>query len=62
MYYTPTILRSAGLQSRNAVLLATVLVGVAKTICILIAACIVDRYPPNDRRADPRKFVQSTRG
>jgi hypothetical protein len=48
VYYTPTILHAAGLESRNAVLLATVMVGVAKTSCILVAACVVDRYTLGD--------------
>ncbi|KAF3335328.1 putative polyol transporter 4 [Carex littledalei] len=43
VYYSPTILRTAGIQSDNKLLAATVAVGFAKTIFILIAILLIDR-------------------
>ncbi|XP_078176533.1 putative polyol transporter 4 [Carex rostrata] len=43
VYYSPTILRTAGIQSDDKLLAATVAVGLAKTVFILIAILLIDR-------------------
>lgn len=43
VYYTPEVLKAAGLVSRNQRLLATVLVGLAKTFFIGVGAWLIDR-------------------
>ncbi|KAJ1694483.1 hypothetical protein LUZ63_011181 [Rhynchospora breviuscula] len=43
VYYSPTILRAAGIKSDNKLLAATVAVGFSKTVFILIAILLIDR-------------------
>ncbi|KAH0867485.1 hypothetical protein HID58_074507 [Brassica napus] len=42
--YSPTIFQKAGLKSKNDQLLATVAVGVVKTLFIVVGTCVVDRF------------------
>ncbi|KAF8113889.1 hypothetical protein N665_0044s0004 [Sinapis alba] len=42
--YSPTIFLKAGLKSKNDQLLATVAVGVVKTLFIIVGTCVVDRF------------------
>lgn len=42
--YSPTIFLKAGLKSKNDQLLATVAVGVVKTLFIVVGTCVVDRF------------------
>ncbi|XP_019088157.1 PREDICTED: putative polyol transporter 2 isoform X3 [Camelina sativa] len=42
--YSPTIFSKAGLRSKNDQLLATVAVGVVKTLFIVVGTCVVDRF------------------
>ncbi|KAL2937706.1 putative polyol transporter 4 [Bienertia sinuspersici] len=43
VYYSPTILKSAGIQDNSQLLAATVAVGVTKTAAILVALLLIDR-------------------
>ncbi|XP_048618196.1 putative polyol transporter 1 isoform X2 [Brassica napus] len=42
--YSPSIFQKAGLKSKNDQLLATVAVGVVKTLFIVVGTCVVDRF------------------
>ncbi|KAI4325844.1 hypothetical protein MLD38_031208 [Melastoma candidum] len=41
--YGPRIFKKAGVRSKSKLLLATIGVGVTKTLCVLIATCILDK-------------------
>ncbi|CAO2814466.1 unnamed protein product [Amaranthus hypochondriacus] len=43
VYYSPTILKSAGIEGNTELLAATVAVGLTKTVAILIALVLIDR-------------------
>ncbi|XP_057525615.1 probable polyol transporter 4 [Amaranthus tricolor] len=43
VYYSPTILKSAGIEGNTELLAATVAVGLTKTVSILIALVLIDR-------------------
>lgn len=43
VYYSPEILKSAGIEGNSKVLAATVAVGVSKTVFILVAIILIDR-------------------
>ncbi|XP_010530516.1 PREDICTED: putative polyol transporter 1, partial [Tarenaya hassleriana] len=42
--YSPTIFAKAGIKSKNDQLLATVAVGLVKTVFIVVGTCLVDRF------------------
>jgi hypothetical protein len=44
VYYTPQTLKSAGITDAKQLLGATVGIGIAKTLCICVAAPLLDRY------------------
>ncbi|KAH7864888.1 hypothetical protein Vadar_013420 [Vaccinium darrowii] len=44
VYYSPTIFRDAGIKSNAGLLGATIAVGVAKTLFILVATYLIDRF------------------
>ncbi|KAL2935301.1 putative polyol transporter 4 [Bienertia sinuspersici] len=43
VYYSPTILKSAGIKDNSQLLAATVIVGLTKTVAILVALVLIDR-------------------
>lgn len=44
VYYTPEVFRAAGIRSRKGLVGVTVIMGIAKTFCVIISALFLDHY------------------
>lgn len=44
VYYTPEVFRSAGIHKKKGLMGVTVIMGIAKTTCVLISALFLDHY------------------